>query len=53
MMILRMHLPHDITALPATQSSNRIMDQDGETAAEYNEETTTQRELAQLEEQFK
>ena len=44
--------PHDITALPTTPSSNSIRDLVGKTANEYNEETTTQRDLVQLQEHF-
>ena len=44
-----MFTPH-ITALPATPSSNSMMDLDGKTVVEYSKETATQRDLAQLQE---
>ena len=47
-----MSTSHDITDLPITPSSNSITDLDGKTATEYSEETTTQRDLAQLQGNF-
>ena len=41
-----------ITALPTTLSSKSLMNPDGKTATEYSEETTTQRDLMQLQEHF-
>ena len=48
--MMRMCLPPDIISLPTTQSSKSMTYLDGKTAAEYSKETTTQRDLVQLQE---
>ena len=52
MMMQRMHLPHNITGLPATLFSYSIAELDGERATEYSMETTTQRDLTHLQQHF-
>ena len=45
--------PDEITAIPTTPFANSTVDLDGEMAAEYSEESTTQIDLTQLQEHFK
>ena len=44
--------PQEITVQPTTPSSNSIVDLGGETATEFSEQTTTQRDLTQLQKHF-
>ena len=45
--------PHNITVLPATPSSNIMVDVDGKMAVQCSEETAMQRDPTQLQDHFK